>query len=111
VAWGAIAIAFASTASLFDNLIQAVNILGSIFYGTILGIFVVAFFLRWIGGTAVLIGAIAAQGLVVALFFLSNVGYLWQNPIGCGTVVVVAALAQLVLPRRPPAPAAAAPPR
>jgi Na+/proline symporter len=60
VVWGGIAIGFASVASLFDNLIEAVNILGSIFYGTILGLFVVAFFLRWVTATPVLIGALVA---------------------------------------------------
>jgi SSS family transporter len=100
VAWGGLAIVFASTASLFDNLIQAVNILGSIFYGTILGIFVVAFFLKRVTGTPVLVGAVIAEALVVFLFFRGGIGFLWFNLIGCAAVVIVSLLVQAVLPRR-----------
>jgi len=100
VAWGGVAIAFASTASLFDNLIEAVNILGSIFYGTILGIFMVAFFLRRVTATPVLVAAILAEALVVVLYFESGIGYLWFNLIGCAAVVIVSLLLQAVLPRR-----------
>jgi SSS family solute:Na+ symporter len=101
VAWGAIVLGIASAASLFANLIEAVNILGSLFYGTILGLFVVALFLRRITATPVLLGAIAAELLVVALFFTSTLGYLWFNVIGCATVVVVSSLFQVILPARP----------
>ena len=101
VAWGVIVLGFASVASLFANLIEAVNILGSIFYGTILGLFVVAFFLRRITATPVLIGAIVAELGVVALFFLTDLGFLWFNVIGCATVVGVSALLQAALPVRP----------
>jgi solute:Na+ symporter, SSS family len=102
VVWGVIAILFASSMSLFDNLIEAVNILGSIFYGTILGMFLVAFFVRFVGATAVLVGAIVAQTLIVTLFFASDLGFLWFNVIGCVTVIVVSAIAQLVLPTSNP---------
>jgi len=95
VLWGAIAIGFATYASLLDNLIQAVNILGSIFYGTILGLFVVAFFIRHVTATPVLIGALVAQSTVLALFFLSDIGFLWYNVIGCAIVVVVSLVLQL----------------
>jgi Na+/proline symporter len=101
VAWGVIVLGIASAASLFANLIEAVNILGSLFYGTILGLFVVALFLRRITATPVLFGAIAAELLVVALFFTSSLGYLWFNAIGCATVVAVSSLLQAVLPARP----------
>jgi Na+/proline symporter len=94
IAWAAVAIGFASVASLFANLIEAVNILGSIFYGTILGLFVVAFFLRKVTATPVLIGAIIAQALVVVLFLASDLGFLWYNVIGCSTVVVVSLVMQ-----------------
>lgn len=94
VAWGAVALAFASFASLLDNLIQAVNILGSIFYGTVLGIFLAAFFLKRVGGTAVLVGALIAQASVVALFVSSDVGFLWFNVIGCAIVLGVASVVQ-----------------
>jgi Na+/proline symporter len=98
IAWAVIAIGFASVASLFANLIEAVNILGSIFYGPILGVFVVALFLRRVTATPVLIGAIAAQALIVILFFASHVAFLWFNVIGCAAVVVIALVLQAVLP-------------
>jgi Na+/proline symporter len=100
VAWGVMAIGFASFASLLDNLIQAVNILGSIFYGTVLGLFVVAFFVKRVTATPALIGAIVAQSLVIGLFFLSDIGFLWYNVIGCAVVVVVSLAVELALPRR-----------
>lgn len=87
VLWGLVAVGFATFATLLDNLIQAVNILGSIFYGTVLGLFVVAFFVRFVGATAVLIAALIAQATVVALFFGSTLGFLWFNVVGCGLVV------------------------
>ena len=96
VVWGGIAIAFASVASLFDNLIEAVNILGSIFYGTILGLFVVALFVKHVAATPVLVGGVAAQALVTTLFFASDLGFLWFNVIGCVTVVVVAIVLQAI---------------
>ncbi len=86
--WGMIALLFAATADLFDNLIQAVNIIGSLFYGVILGVFVVAFFLKRVGGRAVFLGAILAEVLVLAIFAANAYGYvqiayLWLNLIGC----------------------------
>lgn len=96
IAWGGIALGFASIASLFDNLIEAVNILGSIFYGTILGLFVVAFFLRRVTATPVLVGAVAAQTTVVFLFFYSSLSYLWYNVVGCVVVVGLAAVLEAV---------------
>src|SRR5690606_34591088 len=72
VFWGLVAIAFASFASLVDNLIQAVNIIGSLFYGTVLGLFVVAFFLKRITATPVFIAALIAEALVLTLFFASE---------------------------------------
>jgi solute:Na+ symporter, SSS family len=101
IAWAAVAIGFASAASLFANLIEAVNILGSLFYGTILGLFVVALFVRRVTATPVLIGAIVAQALVLALYLGSSIGYLWYNLIGCAVVVVVSLAVQAVLPARP----------
>jgi solute:Na+ symporter, SSS family len=89
VFWGLVAVSFAAFASLLDNLIQAVNILGSIFYGTVLGLFVVAFFFKRVSATPVLIGALVAQATVVALFFASDLGFLWYNVVGCGIVVAV----------------------
>jgi len=100
IAWGLFTIAFASSASLFDNLVVAVNVLGSLFYGPILGLFVVAFFLPRVTATPVLIGGIAAEVLVAVLAYKADIGFLWFNVIGCGAVVIVSLLLQAVLPRR-----------
>jgi solute:Na+ symporter, SSS family len=101
VAWAAIALGFASVASLFANLIEAVNIIGSLFYGTVLGLFVVALFLRRVTATPVLIGGIVAQTLVVVVFYTTNLGFLWYTGIGCGAVVVVSLAMQAVFPSDP----------
>ncbi|WP_426745145.1 sodium:solute symporter [Myxococcus faecalis] len=109
VFWGLVAVGFATFASLLDNLIQAVNILGSIFYGTVLGIFLVAFFLKFVRGHAVFAAAVISQATVIGLFMLSDIGYLWYNVIGCALVVALSLVAQSVLPRGPeaaPAPGA-----
>ncbi len=83
VMWGMVAVGFALFASLAENLVQAVNIVASIFYGVVLGLFLVAFFLRWVQGTAVFLAAIAAQLLVFGLFASLDISYLWYNLIGC----------------------------
>ncbi len=105
VMWGVVAICFALLASLAENLIQAVNILGSIFYPVMLGLFMVGFFMRWIGGNAVFWGAVLAQVLVIAMFFFLN-GYLWYNLIGCVACMLFSALLQAALfrPSHPPGP-------
>ncbi|MBC8083214.1 MAG: sodium:solute symporter, partial [Hymenobacter sp.] len=95
VAWGVLGIAFATFAARLENLIQAVNILGSLFYGTILGIFVVAFFMKSIKGKAVFWAAILAEIIVLLLFWQTDIGYLWFNIIGCGLVMGIAALLSL----------------
>ncbi|WNG46610.1 sodium:solute symporter [Archangium minus] len=96
VFWGLVAVAFASFASLLDNLIQAVNILGSLFYGTVLGIFLVAFFFKAVRGNAVFLAALISQGTVLALFAFTGISYLWFNVIGCVLVVVVGLAIQAV---------------
>jgi uncharacterized sodium:solute symporter family permease YidK len=98
--WGVAAVGFASFAALLDNLIQAVNILGSIFYGTILGLFTVAFFIRRVSGTPVLIAALVAQATILILFFASDSGFLWYNVIGCGIVVVLSLFIEWLRPAR-----------
>jgi Na+/proline symporter len=98
--WGGVAIAFAVFANLVENLIQAINILGSIFYGSILGIFLVAFFLRFVRGSAVFFAAIASQTLVLVLFYNTKIGYLWYNLIGCVTVLLLSAGLQIVSSKR-----------
>lgn len=103
--FGILAIGFALTASLFENLIQAVNILGSLFYGAILGIFITAFFMRKIRGTAVFIAAILAEISVLSIFFLDradilNIEFLWLNLIGCVLVMLFSLMLQTVMPRK-----------
>jgi len=95
--WGLLALFFAAFASLFDNLIQAVNIVGSVFYGSILGVFMVAFFFKRIQGNAVFIAALIAELLVVLIFVadykeIINIPYLWLNAIGCLLVIIIAHL-------------------
>jgi len=91
-AWGGVAISFALFANLVENLIQAINILGSIFYGSILGIFLVAFFLRFVRGSAVFVAALTSQALVLILFYSTKIGYLWYNLLGCVAVLALSAL-------------------
>ena len=98
--WGVVAIGFALFAHLAENLIQAVNILGSIFYGVVLGLFLVAFFLRRVSGTAVFWGALAAQTLVFVLYATTVISYLWFNVIGCGACMLFAVVLQGFLPTR-----------
>ena len=102
VAWGVLAIIIALTAGLFENLIQLVNILGSIFYGTILGVFLLAFFFKRIGGTAAFIGGIFGQIVVLSCHFLTvyeviELGYLLYNVIGSLTVITVGIIIQLFI--------------
>lgn len=99
VMWGALAVLFATFASLLDNLIQAVNILGSIFYGPTLGVFLVGFFLRRVRGTPVFAALLSGQLLVLLTFWLSSIGFLWYNVIGCAAVVAVAVLLDALLYR------------
>lgn len=81
--WGGVAIAFATSASLFDNLIQAINIIGSVFYGTILGIFLTAFYTKEPDGDSVYYSALVSEGVVLYLYFTTDIGFLWFNVIGC----------------------------
>ena len=101
--WGVLAIIFATTASLFENLIQAVNLLGSLFYGTILGIFIVAFYLKKIQANAVFYAAILAEVMVILIHYINTLenppewlkmGYLWYNLVGCILVVIFGLLFQ-----------------
>ena len=95
--WGLIALAFALFANLAENLVQAVNIVGSIFYGVLLALFLVAFFLRRVGGTAIFWAALAAQALVFALYFTLSISYLWYNFIGCAACVLFGLILQAAL--------------
>ena len=98
--WGVFAVAFALFAGFAENLIEAINILGSIFYGVLLGLFVVAFFLRRVGGSAVFFAAVTAQALVIVMYFSLNIGYLWYNLIGCAACIAFSVALQAVLPPR-----------
>ncbi len=97
--WGLIAIGIASIANLFDNLIQLVNIIGSIFYGNVLGIFLLAIFFRFVKGNAVFFAAILTQLIIFVLFYTlifnyaegeEKLGYLWLNFIGSGLIIFIA---------------------
>lgn len=99
--WGIIAIIFASVASLFDNLVEFVNILGSLFYGTILGVFLVALFIKQVKANAVLFAAIVAQVFIFCVHFFKDeiiesfdldISFLWYNFIACFIVVVLSLL-------------------
>ena len=88
--WGIIAIIIACVANLFDNLIQLVNIIGSIFYGNVLGIFLLAFFFKYIRGNAVFISAIITQVVVIFGWYFDWMSYLWLNAFGCALVILIA---------------------
>ncbi len=103
LAWGLIAIGFASFGSLFENLIQLVNIIGSIFYGTVLGIFLTAFFLKNVQGKAVFIAGVVTQISVILIYYFAihiheagseKLGYLWLNAIGCLLTLLLAVILQ-----------------
>ncbi len=101
-AWGIIAIGIACVANLAENLIQLVNIIGSIFYGNVLGIFLLAFFFKFVKGHAVFSAAIITQLIVIGLYFLNlyehiNLPFLWLNFVGCAIVIMLACLLQLII--------------
>lgn len=102
--WGLFAIGFALFVSFAENLIEALNIVASIFYPALLGVFVVAFFLKHVKGSAVFWAAIAAQIVVLVIFFFGKaypaweIGYLWLNPIGCAACVLFSLGLQAVMP-------------
>ena len=110
LAWGVFAILVAQFSSrLGQSLIEAVNVLGSLFYGVILGIFLVAFYLKKVGGNATFISALVIEAFVVLLFFneqipalnwLPDISFLWMNAIGAIGVVLLAILLQLLLPAK-----------
>lgn len=92
--WGILAIIIACFASLAENLIQLVNIIGSIFYGNVLGIFLLAFFFRYVKGNAVFTAAVITQIAVVAVWWIDLMPYLWLNLFGCVLVIVIATIIQ-----------------
>ena len=84
-----------------ESLIEAVNIVGSLFYGTVLGLFLAAFFIKRIGAHAVFIAALIAQITVLATYFtdIIEIGYLWYNLIACFLVIVLSLIIQTTLGR------------
>ncbi len=100
LAWGIIAISVACVANLFDNLIQLVNIIGSIFYGNVLGIFLLAFFVKFVTGNAVFIAALITQALIIIVFLLDWLPYLWLNLLGCVLVMGIAIILQTFIPTK-----------
>ena len=97
LAWGMIAISVACIANLFDNLIQLVNIIGSIFYGNVLGIFLLAFFIKFVKGNAVFVAALITQALIIGVFLLDWLPYLWLNLVGCALVMGIAIIIQFFI--------------
>ena len=95
VFWGIFAIAIACVAFLADNLIQLVNIIGSIFYGNVLGIFLIAFFIKYIKSNAVFYGAIITQLIVLYVWYNDYMPYLWLNVLGVFTVIIISYLIEL----------------
>jgi Na+/proline symporter len=102
IGWAAFAIGFASLVNLAENLIQYVNIVGSLFYGTILGIFLSAFYIKYLKGTAVFIAAVAGELVILGLYFFTDVAFLLYNIIGCVAVVVFAFIVQYLQNKRRP---------
>jgi Na+/proline symporter len=96
--WGVYAISFASFARGFGALIETVNVVGSLFYGTMLGVFVLAFFIKRVGGTAAFIGVCVGQAAIFAVAGFTHIAYLWYNAIGCLVVLAVAATVSYVRP-------------
>jgi len=97
VFWGIVAILFACIGTLFENLIQLVNIIGSIFYGTVLGIFLVGFYIKYIRAKAIFWGAIITQLMIFYIFYLDIVSFLWLNFIGAIMTIIIATLLQFLL--------------
>jgi SSS family transporter len=95
--WGILAILVACVANLFENLIELVNIIGSIFYGNVLGIFLLAFFFTYVKSKAVFIAAIITQGVIVYIWWIDLMPYLWLNLVGSALVIAIAFFLQVLL--------------
>lgn len=98
--WGVFSIAVALYASRLGNLLEAVNILGSLFYGTILGIFIVAFYMKRIGGKAVFYAAIITEAIIFTIWKMDVIAFLWLNVIGCISVMFIAYLLENLIPKK-----------
>ncbi|RZJ35397.1 MAG: sodium:solute symporter [Flavobacterium sp.] len=100
LAWGVIAILFACVGTLFENLIQLVNIVGSIFYGTVLGIFLVGFYVKYVRARAIFWGAVISQLLIFYIYYLDVVSFLWLNFIGAMLTILLSLAIQIAAPKR-----------
>jgi Na+/proline symporter len=100
VFWGIVAILFACIGTLFENLIQLVNIIGSVFYGTVLGIFLVGFYIKYIRAKAIFWGAICSQLMIFYIFYLDIISFLWLNFIGAVLTILVSLILQTFIFRR-----------
>ncbi|WP_298316256.1 sodium:solute symporter [uncultured Aquimarina sp.] len=96
--WGILAILVACFANLFDNLIQLVNIIGSIFYGNVLGIFLLAFFIKYVKSNAVFVAALITQAVIIFVWWQDWLPFLWLNALGCGIVMFLAIVLELFIP-------------
>jgi Na+/proline symporter len=92
VFWGVYAVAFAQYGSSFGALIEAVNIIGSLFYGGLLGVFVLAFFFKSVGANGAFIGVLAGEAAIFSAFLFTKISFLWYNVIGCLVVIAVGVL-------------------
>ncbi len=99
--WGLVCIAMALYASKLGNLLEAVNQLGSYIYGTILGVFIVAFYLKKIRGTSVFIAALLTEIIICIMGYYQVIAYLWLNAIGCILLIIIAGLINLIAPTAP----------
>jgi solute:Na+ symporter, SSS family len=107
--WGVIAIAFACVCALFENLIQLVNIIGSIFYGTVLGIFLVGFYFKYVKANAMFIAACISQSIIFLIYYFAifsqpsgqeKLGYLWLNFIGAMLTLLLSLTLQFISPQK-----------
>lgn len=107
--WGIIAVLFACVGTLFENLIQLVNIVGSIFYGTVLGVFLIGFYIKKIRGSAAFYGALCSQTIILLVYYFfihiypsgqEKLGYLWLNFIGAGQTIAISLLLQFTIFRK-----------
>ncbi|MBV9085025.1 MAG: hypothetical protein JOZ62_20295 [Acidobacteriaceae bacterium] len=102
VFWGAYAVGFGAIGARgFGALIERVNIVGSLFYGGLLGVFVLAFFFKHVQGTAAFWGVLAGEAAIIAVALATQLSFLWYNVVGCAAVVLVAMLITKLAPKRP----------
>jgi Na+/proline symporter len=96
--WGAYAVAFAGLGKHLGSLIEAVNIVGSLFYGSLLGVFVLAFFFKRVSGTGAFVGMLAGEAAIFAAFLFTGISFLWYNVIGCVVVIATGMAVSYVSP-------------